>query len=195
MSWQLDNTYKGWGFTLSPHGSISSATDHTLAIPVVSPVNIILESFEQQIIVTASSCAVCSVLRREQKINHNSRLTGHTVFETYFSGAKLVYEKCHFRRKSDQFRINETVARDYKRIRTRIFKYKILKKKKKTFVRGTKIVNDGRAISYWIIPDVLSATIAMIYKKIYIRTTYVQATFQGHPKALNDRFECNITFV
>jgi len=53
----------GSGAVLPPHGSVSSATGHTLAIPVVSPVNIILESSEQQIIVTASSCAARTVLR------------------------------------------------------------------------------------------------------------------------------------
>jgi len=55
ISWQSNNTYRGVVF---PQVSVSSETDHTLATPVVSPVNIILESVEQHIIDIASSCAV-----------------------------------------------------------------------------------------------------------------------------------------
>lgn len=52
MSWQPDITYRGKGL---PQLSVSSAIGQTFATPVVSPVNIIRESFEQHIIVVASS--------------------------------------------------------------------------------------------------------------------------------------------
>lgn len=55
ISWQSYNTYKGVDF---PQVSVNSETGHTLATPVVSPVNIILESVEQHTIDIASSCAV-----------------------------------------------------------------------------------------------------------------------------------------